>query len=72
MRQYQDMLPIIENESFTDLDKLVKVICVLTGLSEDEVDSWPLSKINDYKHLFNSTLRKRRESELKLTEDITV
>ena len=39
VRQYQEMLPIIENESFTDLDKLVKVICILTGKSEDEVDS---------------------------------
>ncbi len=47
VRHYQQILPIIEDESFTDLDKLVKVICVLTGLNEEEVDSWPLSKIND-------------------------
>jgi len=58
VRQYQQILPIIEDESFTDLDKLVKVICVLTGLSEAEVDSWPLSKVNEYKHLFEFDFKK--------------
>ena len=58
VRHYQQILPIIEDESFTDLDKLVKVICVLTGLSEEEVDSWPLSKINDYRHLFEFDFKK--------------
>lgn len=58
VRQYQQILPIIDDESFTDLDKLVKVICVLTGLSEAEVDSWPLSKVNEYKHLFEFDFKK--------------
>ena len=58
VRHYQDMLPIIEEESFTELDKLVKIICVLTGLSETEVDSWPISKINEYRHLFEFDFKK--------------
>jgi hypothetical protein len=66
VRQYQDMLPIIENESFTDLDKLVKVICVLTGKSEDEVDSWPLEKVNDYKHLFEFDFKKEARKRIKV------
>ena len=66
VRQYQDMLPIIENESFTDLDKLVKVICVLTGKSEDEVDSWPLEKVNEYKHFFEFDFKKEARKRIKV------
>jgi hypothetical protein len=66
VRHYQQILPIIENESFTDLDKLVKVICVLTGLSEEEVDSWPLSKINEYKHLFEFDFKKEARRRIKV------
>jgi len=66
VRQYQEMLPIIENESFTDLDKLVKVICVLTGKSEDEVDSWSLEKINEYKHLFEFDFKKEAKRRIKV------
>lgn len=66
VRQYQQMLPIIQNESFTDLDKLVKVICVLTGLSEDEVDSWPLQKVNEYKHLFEFDFKKEARKRIKV------
>jgi hypothetical protein len=66
VRHYQQILPIIEEESFTDLDKLVKVICVLTGLSEDEVDSWPLSKINEYKHLFEFDFKKEARRRIKV------
>lgn len=60
------MLPIIENESFTDLDKMVKIICILTGLTEDDVDSWPLSKINDYKHLFEFDFKKEARKRIKV------
>ena len=66
VRQYQQMLPIIQNESFTDLDKLVKVICILTGLSEDEVDSWPLQKVNEYKHLFEFDFKKEARRRIKV------
>lgn len=66
VRQYQQILPIIEEESFTDLDKLVKVICVLTGLSEDQVDSWPFAKINDYKHLFEFDFKKEAKKRVKV------
>ena len=66
VRQYQQMLPIIQNESFTDLDKLVKVICVLTGLSEEEVDSWPLKKVNEYKHLFEFDFKKEARKRIKV------
>lgn len=66
VRQYQQMLPIIQNESFSDLDKLVKVICVLTELSEDEVDSWPLQKVNEYKHLFEFDFKKEARKRIKV------
>ena len=66
VRQYQQMLPIIQNESFSDLDKLVKVICVLTGLTEDEVDSWPLQKVNEYKHLFEFDFKKEARKRIKV------
>lgn len=66
VRQYQQILPIIEQESFTDLDKLVKIICVLTGLSEQEVDSWPLSKINEYRHLFEFDFKKEARRRIKV------
>ena len=66
VRQYQQILPIIEEESFTDLDKLVKVICVLTGLSEEEVDSWPLTKINEYRHLFEFDFKKEAKRRVKV------
>lgn len=66
VRQYQQMLPIIEDESFTDLDKLVKVICVLTGYSEDIVDSWPLDKINEYRHLFEFDFKKEARKRVKV------
>jgi hypothetical protein len=66
VRHYQQILPIIDEESFTDLDKLVKVICVLTGLSEEEVDSWPLSKINEYRHLFEFDFKKEARRRVKV------
>lgn len=66
VRHYQQMLPIIEDQNFTDLDKLVKVICILTGLSEEEVDSWPLSKINDYRHLFEFDFKKEARRRIKV------
>lgn len=66
VRQYQQILPIVENETFTDLDKLVKVICVLTGLSEEEVDSWPFTKINEYKHLFDFDFKKEAKKRIKV------
>jgi hypothetical protein len=66
VEQYQRILPIVQNETFTDLDKLVKVICVLTGLSEEEVDSWPFEKINDYKHLFNFDFKKEAHKRIKV------
>jgi hypothetical protein len=66
VEQYQRILPIVQNETFTDLDKLVKVICVLTGKSEDEVDSWPLEKVNEYKQLFEFDFKKEARKRIKV------
>ena len=66
VRQYQQMLPIIMDETFTDLDKLVKVICILTGKTEQEVDSMPLSELNSYKHLFEFDFKKEAKRRIKV------
>jgi hypothetical protein len=58
VRHYQDILPIITDETLSDIDKLVKVICILTGYSEDVVDSWPVDKLNDFRHLFEFDFKK--------------
>jgi hypothetical protein len=66
VRQYQAMVPVIEDQNFTELDKLVKIICILTGKSEDEVDSWPLNKLNEYKHLFDHDFKKEAKKRIKV------
>jgi hypothetical protein len=66
VRQYQDIFPIITDESLTDLDKLVKVISILTGYNEDFIDSWPIEKLNDYRHLFEFDFKKEARKRVKV------
>jgi hypothetical protein len=66
VRQYQDILPIITNESLTDLDKLVKMISILTGKSEDVIDSWPIDKLNEFKHFFKFDFKKEAKKRIKV------
>lgn len=66
VRQYQDIFPIITDESLTDLDKLVKVISILTGYNEDFIDSWPIDKLNDYRHLFEFDFKKEARKRVKV------
>lgn len=66
VRQYQDILPIITNEKLTDLDKLVKVISILTGKHEDIIDSWPIDKLNEFKHLFEFDFKKEAKKRVKV------
>ena len=66
VRQYQDILPIMTDETLTDLDKLVKVISILTGYNEDFIDSWPINKLNEYKHLFNFDFKKEAKKRVKV------
>ena len=58
VRQYQDILPLITDESLSDLDKLVKMISVLTGYNEDFIDSWTIEKLNEYRYLFEFDFKK--------------
>lgn len=66
VRQYQDILPIITDEKLTNLDRLVKVISILTGKDEDVIDSWPIDKLNDYKHLFEFDFKKEAKKRVKV------
>lgn len=66
VRQYQDILPIITNEKLTDLDKLVKMISILTGYDEEIIDSWPIDKLNDYKHFFKFDFKKEAKKRVKV------
>ena len=66
VRQYQDIFPIITDESLTDLDKLVKVIGILTGYDEDFIDSWPINKLNEYRHLFEFDFKKEARKRVKV------
>lgn len=66
VRQYQDILPIITDEKLTNLDRLVKVISILTGKDEDIIDSWPIDKLNDYKHLFEFDFKKEAKKRVKV------
>jgi hypothetical protein len=66
VRQYQDVLPIITNDSLSDLDKLVKVISILTGYNEDFIDSWPIDKLNEYRHLFEFDFKKEAKKRVKV------
>lgn len=66
VRQYQDIFPIITDESLTDLDKLVKVISILTGYNEDFIDSWPIDKLNEYRHLFEFDFKKEARKRVKV------
>lgn len=66
VRQYQDIFPIITDENLTDLDKLVKVIGILTGYNEDFIDSWPIDKLNEYRHLFEFDFKKEARKRVKV------
>jgi len=66
VRQYQDILPIITDEALSDLDKLVKVISILTGYSEDVIDSWSIDKLNDYRNLFEFDFKKEAKKRIKV------
>jgi hypothetical protein len=66
VRQYQDLLPIITDENLTDLDKLVKVISLITGKSEDVIDSWPIDSLNEYKYLFEFDFKKEAKKRVKV------
>ena len=50
--QYQQLYPILLEEDSTDLDKLVRMISVLTGKTEAEIDSQPLGYLNSFRFLF--------------------
>jgi hypothetical protein len=66
VRQYQDILPIITDETLSDIDKLVKVISILTGYNEDFIDSWPVERLNDYRHLFEFDFKKEAKKRIKV------
>jgi hypothetical protein len=66
VRQYQDILPIITDGTLSDIDKLVKVISILTGYNEDFIDSWPVERLNDYRHLFEFDFKKEAKKRIKV------
>lgn len=66
VRQYQDIFPIIADDKLSDLDKLVKVIGILTGYNEDFIDSWPIDKLNEYRHLFEFDFEKEARKRVKV------
>jgi hypothetical protein len=66
VRQYQDILPILTKDDLSDLDKLVKVIGILTGYNEDFIDSWPIDKLNEYRHLFEFDFKKEARKRVKV------
>jgi hypothetical protein len=66
VRQYQEIFPILAKEDLSDLDKLVKVIGILTGYSEDVIDSWSIDKLNEYKHLFEFDFKKEARKRVKV------
>ena len=51
--QYQQIYPILIEEKWTRLDKLTKVISIVTGKTEEEVDSMPLNSLKEYDSIFN-------------------
>lgn len=63
--QYQEIYPIILEDKWTDLDKLVKAICVITGKTEEEVDGWKLSELNAYKFLFDLKMDEKTRKYIK-------
>ena len=50
--QYQQIIPILEEDN-TDLDKLVRMIAIVEGKPESEIDGWPLNKLHEYRFLFD-------------------
>ena len=66
VRQYQDIFPIIADDNLSDLDKLVKVISILTGYNEDFIDSWTIDKLNEYRHLFEFDFKKEARKRVKV------
>ena len=53
-------------DDLSDLDKLVKVISILTGYHEDFIDSWSIDKLNEYKHLFEFDFKKEARKRVKV------
>ena len=49
LKQYQDLYPVLMDDTLTDLDKAVRVLSIILNVTEDEIDSWPLEKLKDYK-----------------------
>lgn len=66
VRQYQEIFPILAKDDLSDLDKLVKVISILTGYYEDFIDSWSIDKLNEYKHLFEFDFKKEARKRVKV------
>jgi hypothetical protein len=66
VRQYQEIFPILAKDDLSDLDKLVKVISILTGYHEDFIDSWSIDKLNEYKHLFEFDFKKEARKRVKV------
>lgn len=66
VRQYQDIFPILSQDDLSDLDKLVKVISILTGYTEDFIDSWSIDKLNEYRHLFEFDFKKEARKRVKV------
>ncbi len=49
LKQYQDLYPVLMDDTLTELDKAVRVLSIILNVTEDEIDSWPLEKLKDYK-----------------------
>ena len=52
VEQYQRIVPILDEEQSTELDKLVRMIAAITGKTEQEIDGWALKELNQYRFLF--------------------
>ncbi len=46
--QWQDLTKLYTEEGNTNLDLIVKSLCILMNKTEHEVDSFPISQINEY------------------------
>ncbi len=47
--QYQQLMPIITNpdKDWTELDKEVKLLCVITGMTEQQIDSLAIEDLKE-------------------------
>lgn len=53
VRQYQQIYPILLEDKWSRLDKLTKIIAIITDKTEEEVDSLSLDKLKQYDYIFN-------------------